>query len=146
MKAIINVFFITTTILSIVVMGLSIGWMLVLFGIFFLPVIVVHIIAGFRALKKWPALRWEIIFSSLSLVLFSLLRYDMDDADAYTGYSVLLFKLGLRETQYATPWGSFYYVSIALFIFLFIYDIRLMRKAKLPLLFPGRKNSYSLNC
>ena len=111
-------------------MGMSIGWMLVLFGIFFLPVIIVHIIAGFKAVKRLPSLRKEIIFSSIALLVFSLTRFDMDDADAYTGYSVLLFKAGLRDSQYATPWGSFYYVSIALFIFLFVYDIKLIRKAK----------------
>lgn len=137
MKASITLLFVVTTILSIIIMGMSIGWMLVLFGIFFLPVIVIHIIAGSRALKRLPALRKEIVFSSLSLLLLSLLRFDMDDTDAYTGYSVLLFKLGWKESQYATPWGYFYYVSIALFVFLFIYDIRLMRKAKTPPSVPG---------
>lgn len=132
MKATISLLFICTTILSIVVMGMSIGWMLVLFGIFFLPVIVAHIMAGSRALKRLPALRTEIIISSLSFLGMSLARFDMDDTDAYTGYSALLYNLGFRESQYATPWGSFYYVSIALFVFLLIYDIRLLRKAKTP--------------
>lgn len=137
MKVAITAFFIISTILSIVVMGMSIGWMLVLFGIFFLPVIVVHIMAGSRALKRLPALRKEIIISSLSFLGMSLLRFDMDDANAYTGYSALLYHLGLRESRYATPWGSFYYVSVALFIFLLMYDIKLMRKAKAPPSVPG---------
>jgi hypothetical protein len=138
LKAIITLFFITTTTLSIIIMGMSIGWMLVLFGIFFfLPVIVVHIMAGSRSLKRLPALRKEIIISSLSFLGMSLARFDMDDVDAYTGYSTLLYNLGLRESQYATPWGSFYYVSIALFVFLLFYDIKLMRKAKSPPAVPG---------
>ena len=137
MKVTITLLYIATTILSIIIMGMSIGWMLVLFGIFFLPVVVVHIIAGSRALKRLPALRKEIIISSLSFLILSLVRFDMDDADAYTGYSALLYHLGLRESQYATPWGSFYYVSVGLFVFLLIYDIRLMRKAKTPPSVPG---------
>jgi hypothetical protein len=137
MKATISLFFILTTMLSIIIMGMSVGWMLVLFSIFFIPVIVVHIIAGSRALKRLPALRKEIVISSLSFLGMSLARFDMDDADAYTGYSALLYNLGFRESQYATPWGSFYYVSIALFVFLLMYDIRLLRKAKTPPFVPG---------
>ena len=106
--------------------------MLTLFCFFFIPVIVVHIIAGAKALKRQPALQKEIIISSIAFLVLSLLRFDMDDADAYTGYSVLLFKLGLRESQYATPWGSFYYVSMALYILLLLYDLKLKRKAKAP--------------
>ncbi len=124
--------FYSSLLLSSLIMIFSMGWLLFIGGIVLVPIIIVHLIAGARALKRIPLLNNWLYLSSFLLLAFSFLRPDMDDVNAYTGYSAMMYNIGRRSSQYYNmPWYALG-LDIILLILLITVDIAIIQKGKRP--------------
>ena len=116
---------ISTIALAILVM--SIGWYLPIFTVVLIPSIIMHILAGLKAYQKQPEFNVWIILSA-----FAMLGYVWftDAHGGYTGYSSLIYHLGLNETQHTEPFA--YTLELALVFLLaqiFCNTVILLRKS-----------------
>lgn len=97
------ILFSVITALALAILVMSIGWHLPIFVVVLIPAFLMHIFAGIRAYQKQPEFNVWIIFSAIALVGFALFRPDTDAHGGYTGYSSLMYHLGLNETQHTLP-------------------------------------------
>jgi hypothetical protein len=116
-----------------IVMAVSMGWLLVFLGILILPAVILHFVAGRKALKRHPQLNPHLLTSSLLFAIFALIRTDGDDVSSYSGFSSLLYHLGLRSGRDADPPGYMLTISIIILLIVIILDYLLLKKAKKPL-------------
>lgn len=116
--------------IALAIMVMSIGWYLPIFVVVLIPSILMHIFAGIRAYQKQPEFNGWIILSAIAMLGFTLFRPDTDTHGGYTGYSSLLYHLGLNETQNTVPYP--YALELALVFLLaqiFCNTIILLRKS-----------------
>jgi hypothetical protein len=119
---------ISTIALAILVM--SIGWYLPIFVVVLIPAILMHIFAGIRAFKRQPEFNAWIILSAIAILGFTLFRPDTDAHGGFTGYSALMYHLGLNETQHIVPYPYALELALAfLLIQISCNTIILLRKA-----------------
>jgi|GEM_PF-5724764 len=131
-KTSLSLLFWLTTFAAMIIMMASIGWILGLFGIGLVPFIILHIVSGTKALNRVPVLNPWIISSSLIFFLFALIRPDIDDKNAYTGYSVVMHGMGFRATRYVTSQDSFFVVALILLLGIMVMDLVILRKSRRP--------------
>lgn len=129
-KSAITFFFYGTLLFSWFVMVASMGWFLGLFGIFLVPVMILHILAGAKAMHRAPQLNKRILFSGLMILLFALFRPDMDDVHGYTGYTTLLEFFDLRNNRFTEVTNFHFVLSLGFLLLMIIADIIMLRKAK----------------
>ena len=113
-------------------MLMSMGWLMIFIGIILVPLMVIHIIGGARALRQIPAMNKWIYLSSFLIIAFVLIRPDMDDTNSYTGYSSLMHFLDFRSSQYVHVSGFNYYLALILLLLMAAVDINMIRKGKKP--------------
>lgn len=116
--------------IALAVLVMSIGWYLPIFTVVLIPTIIMHVLAGIKAYKKQPEFNTWIIFSAITLLGFTLFRPDTDAHGGYTGYSSLMYHLGVNETQHTVPYP--YALELALVFLLaqiFCNTVILLRKA-----------------
>jgi hypothetical protein len=121
-----------STLAGMFIMLNSIGWLLGLLGLAFIPVMILHFVAGTKALNRLPLLRPWVWFSSLVFLLFTLIRPDMDDVSAYTGYSSLLNFFGIRSSRYIHNEELFLALAAILLIASIAIDVISLVKSKRP--------------
>ena len=129
-KAALRFIFYGSTILGLITMVFGMGWFVILFGIILIPMIILHFVAGIRALRRFPVAKKLLLFSSLCFLLFFLIKPDFDDVKAYSGFSSLLYHLGLRENQEFPQAELLYLPTVILLIGKIIIDIILIRKTR----------------
>ena len=132
MKTGLSLLFWLSTFAAMFILFISIGWLLGLFGIALIPVIVLHIVSGSRALNRLPLRNPWLLATSLSFLFFSLLRPDMDDVNPYTGFSVLMNFLGARGSRYVEATDFYFWAAILLIIITITIDILILRQSKQP--------------
>ena len=76
------------------------------------------------------------MLASFGLLLFALVRPDMDDVNPYTGYSVMLNQLGLRSSRYVENENIFFYIATLVLLMTLSLDIYLFVKSKRPPVIP----------
>ena len=129
-------FFIFSLVLGAIVLLLSTGWFLALFGILLLPVIIFHVVAGIMAINRYPLLvRWS-RWSWFAYLVFAAFRPDLDDVGNYSGYTVFLHKLGVIDDYYIESDSLHFYIAIAALIAMIVLDllicINVRRQKNLP--------------
>ena len=123
-------FSLASTILSVWIMLLSVGWMLIIMGIFFVPILLVHLIASGVALRHFPILNRPLIQSSALFLFFAFIRPEGGDTGLYTGWSKWLHFIGLRETPYY-DWPDWFSIpALLLLLGVFVLDIMILVKAR----------------
>lgn len=90
--------------IALAILVMSIGWYLPIFVVVLIPAILMHIFAGIRAYQKQPEFNVWIILSAIAMLGFTFFRPDTDAHGGYTGYSALMYHLGLNETQHTVPY------------------------------------------
>ena len=129
-KAAYIVFFIFSTLLGSLVLVLSTGWFLALFGLLLLPVLILHVVAGIVAVNKYPAFtRWSIL-SWIAYCLFAMTRPDIDDVNSYTGFSVFFYKLSLMDSYYVKSTDYLFYFAMAMLLLMLVMDVLICIKAR----------------
>lgn len=129
-KAAYILFFIFSTFLGSLVLVLSTGWFLALFGLLLLPILILHVVAGIVALNKYPLFtRWSIM-SWIAFCLFALARPDIDDVNSYTGFSVFLYKLSVIDSHYITSTDYLFYIAMAMLLLMLVLDVLICIKAR----------------
>lgn len=126
----VTILFSVISVLAGAILVMSIGWYLPIFVVVLIPSILMHIFAGIRAYQKQPEFNVWIIFSAIAMLGFALFRPDTDAHGGYTGYSSLLFHLGLKETEHTEPYT--YALELALVFLLaqiFCNTVILLRKS-----------------
>jgi hypothetical protein len=115
---------------ALAILVMSIGWYLPIFVVVMIPAIIMHIFAGIRAYQKQPEFNLWLILSAIALLGFVLFRPDTDPHGGFTGYSALVYHLGLNETKHTVPYA--YALELALVFLLgqfFCNTIILLRKS-----------------
>ncbi len=141
MKRILFVFFfIGLMLFSWIVLAGSMGWLLVFFGIVLFPLMVVHILAISKTMKRWPFLNGLMSLSSLALVAFSLIRPDTDDVNSYTGLSSFLHHFAGRTSQYTHISDVHFYFALALLLSTIVLDIMILYKGRRPPVVPSQND------
>ncbi len=102
--------------IALAILVMSIGWYLPIFVVVIIPAIIMHILAGIKAYQKQPEFNGWIILSEIAMLGFTLFRPDTDAHGGYTGYSSLMYHLGMNETQHTVPWE--YSLELALILLL----------------------------
>ncbi len=116
--------------IALVVLVMSIGWYLPIFVVVLIPAILMHIFAGIKAFKKQPEFNVWVILSAIALLGFTVFRPDTDAHGGFTGYSALMYHLGLNETEHTVPYP--YALELALVFLLaqiFCNTVILLRKS-----------------
>lgn len=129
-KSIIAIIAIIITLLAIVILSFSFGWYLMIFLVLLIPAMGIHILALIRSLKWAPGYSPVIFLSSITLVVFSLVRPDADTIGNYSGYSALLFKLGVTEKPYEEVWAYALEAAMILLLLMVYINVFLLVKAK----------------
>lgn len=141
MKRILFVFFfIGLMLFSWIVLAGSMGWLLVFFGIVLFPLMVVHILAISKTMKRWPFLNGLMSLSSLAMVAFSLIRPDTDDVNSYTGLSSFLHHFAGRTSQYTHISDVHFYFALALLLSTIVLDIMILYKGRRPPVVPSQND------
>ena len=115
-------------ILSGVATIVSIGWMLIFFGIFILPIFIVHLVA-ITKISEFKSLASVVLITSLLLFAFAMLRPDFGDVESHTGYSALFNLMGLMERK-VEPTNTLFYGSIGTAVITLTLDIVILVKAR----------------
>ncbi|HJW28802.1 MAG TPA: hypothetical protein VJ508_06070 [Saprospiraceae bacterium] len=131
-RPLLTILFYGSFIFSGLIMIMSMGWFLGLFGILLLPSMIIHILGGSRALRWTPLLNKWVFLSSFMMLAFALIRPDMDDTRSYTGWSSLQYNLGFRSSQYTQVPDWTWWAGIVLLVAMLIIDIIMLRKGKKP--------------
>lgn len=116
--------------IALAILVMSIGWYLPIFVVVLIPAIIMHILAGIKAYQKQPEFNGWIILSAIAMLGFVLFRPDTDAHGGYTGYSSLMYQLGLNETKHTVPYP--YALELALLFLLaqiFCNTVILLRKS-----------------
>lgn len=92
------------SILAVIIIGMSVGVYLPIFSIVLIPTIIMQAYTGIRAYRTHPVFAGWTLLSGFAFLAFSLLRPDADTHGQYSGYGVLLYHLGLSDTEHTAPW------------------------------------------
>lgn len=103
-KNIVAAIFAFCSLLAVITIGMSVGVYLPIFSIVLIPTIIMQVYTGIRAYRMHPAFVGWILLSGFAFLAFSLLRPDADTHGQYSGYGVLMYHLGLAETEHTAPW------------------------------------------
>ncbi len=90
--------------MTVLIIGWSFGWYFPIFTVILIPVIIMHLMAGIKVYKNYPQLNGWMILSAFAFLAFSLFRSDVDAQGGFSGYSAMLFHLGIRETAHTESW------------------------------------------
>lgn len=118
------------TILAIAILYLSFGWYLMIFLVLLLPAMYIHILALIKTLKWAPGFYPVIFLSSITFLIFSVIRPDGDTIGNYSGYSALLFKLGITEKPYEEVWAYALEAAMILLLLMVYLNVFLLVKAR----------------
>lgn len=130
-KYVVFTFFGLFTMAALTVLILSIGWYLPIFSVILIPTFIMQALAGLKAYKKQPEFNGWLMLSGMALLLFTLFRPDTDAHGSFSGYTSLMYHLGVLETKHSEPWA--YSLELALIFLLsqiFINTLILLRKPK----------------
>lgn len=125
----IKTFFWTTFVLAIIILFLNVGLGLVAFGIVILPMLVSHFIIGLR-LDKLQERKPAIVFSSINLVAFALVRPDGVHVIAESGLSSLLDIFGINGGYDSEYENYFAFSALALFLVQLLVDFILQNRLR----------------
>ena len=101
---------------SLIILGLSFGFYLIIFIIVLIPAIIMQVYAGIKAFKRHPTYTLWILLSAFAFLGFSLLRPDADQHGAFSGYSSLMYHLGATESEHVEPWKFSLELSLLLIL------------------------------
>jgi hypothetical protein len=116
--------------IALAILVMSIGWYLPIFTVVLIPTIIMHVLAGIKAYQKQPEFNVWIILSAIAILGFVLFRPDTDAHGGFTGYSSLMYHLGINETEHTEPFA--YSLELALVFLLaqiFCNTVILLRKS-----------------
>jgi hypothetical protein len=115
---------------ALAILVMSIGWYLPIFTVVLIPTIIMHILAGIKAHQKQPEFNVWIILSAIAILGFVLFRPDTDAHGGFTGYSSLMYHLGINETEHTEPFAfSLELALVFLLAQIFCNTIILLRKS-----------------
>ena len=129
-KAVIATLTLLITVLAIVILSLSFGWYLMILLVLLMPAMYIHILALVRILKWAPRFYPVLFLSSITFVVFSLLRPDSDTFGNFSGYSALLYNLGSAEKPYEDVWSFALEAAMILLLLMVYLDVFALVKAK----------------
>ena len=131
-KTSLTLLFWLSTFVAMIIMFMSVGWLLITVGLALIPVIILHIIAGTRAINRSTFLGNWILISSLTFLAFALARPDFDDVNEYSGLSSLMNFFDSKNLKYVQS-TEFYFIPAILFILATIaIDIYVVVKSRKP--------------
>lgn len=120
----------TLLVLSLIILGLSTGWLLIMFGIVLIPVIILRIYAIKRS-KAYPQLGLAMKGASIVFLFFSLLRPDfVDTGGAFTGLSAIQSRFGVITDNSLDDFNENFLISLLLLAFVIFLDIVTLVKVK----------------
>jgi len=121
-----------TTFAALIIMFMSAGWLLITVGLALIPVIILHILAGTRAINRSTFLGKWILISSLTFLAFALARPDFDDVHEYSGLSSLVNFLDSKSDKYVQSTSYYFIPAIILILATVAIDICVVVKSRKP--------------
>ncbi len=122
-------FYLVTFIFSVLILFLNAGLGIFVFGIFILPVLVLHFVNGLRS-ESLNENRRTVIFSIINLLAFALIRPDGVHVTNGNGLSSLLEILGFSGGYNSYYESYYYFAALLLLIIQFILEIKLRKAIK----------------
>ena len=129
-----------TTFAAIIIMFMSAGWLLITVGLALIPVIILHIVAGTRAINRSTFLGKWILFSSLTFLTFAFARPDFDDVHEYSGLSTLMNYFDSKSPKYVDTTNYYFIPAILLILATVAIDIFIVVKSRRPPPVPDNKD------
>jgi hypothetical protein len=114
---------------AIAVLWMSIGWYLPIFSVVLIPSIIIQVLAGIRAFRFHPVFRSWVLLAGFAFLAFTLLRPDTDAHGQYSGYGVLMFQLGLSDTEHTEPWRFSLELALVLLLAQIFINTYILRSA-----------------
>ena len=121
-----------TTFAALIIMFMSAGWLLITVGLALIPVIILHILAGTRAINRSTFLGKWILISSLTFLAFALARPDFDDVHEYSGLSSLVNFLDSKSDKYVQSTSYYFIPAIILILATVAIDIYVVVMSRKP--------------
>ena len=121
-----------TTFAALIIMLMSAGWLLITVGLALIPVIILHILAGTKAISRSTFLGKWILISSLTFLAFALARPDFDDVHEYSGLSSLVNFLDSKSDKYVQSTSYYFIPAIILILATIAIDIYVVVKSRKP--------------
>ncbi len=123
------IFYLTLT-LSIVFFVLSLGWMSILFAVIFIPLFILHLMAGIKAMHYFPESGTMLLISCICFFIFFLIRPDFGDQYGYNSASRIADLAGwIKSPALSDNLNSaFMSSSIALFVGQIVLDVMILFK------------------
>ena len=121
-----------TTFAALIIMFMSAGWLLITVGLALIPVIILHILAGTKAISRSAFLGKWILISSLTFLAFALARPDFDDVHEYSGLSSLMNFLDSKSDKYVQSTSYYFIPAIILILATVAIDIYVVVKSRKP--------------
>jgi hypothetical protein len=140
MKTWLSLFFWCTTFAALIIMFMSAGWLLITVGLVLIGVIILHIISVTRTLNRALFLWKWVLLTSLTFLVFALVRTDFDDVDGYTGLSSLMNYFDSKQSKYVQNANLSFFLAIAFILATIAIDILLLVKSKRPPPVPENKD------
>ena len=119
--------FIISFIVALFFTVLSLGWLIIVFGLIAAVAIILHVTAGALSIKALPASANLLVLSALCFVVLALLKYDLDDVGVYSGFSQFVHLIGLSEEPYIELTSIHQFFFILLLIAQVVIDFLLIR-------------------
>lgn len=116
-KYLVAAVFTLCSLLAVVIIGMSIGVYFPTFSIVLIPTVIMQVYTGIRAYKAHPAFVGWTLLSGFAFLAFSLFRPDADTHGQFSGYGVVMYHMGLSETEHTEPWR--FSLELALILILF---------------------------
>jgi hypothetical protein len=139
-KTSLSLLFWLSTFAALIIMIMSAGWLLITIGLVLIPIIILHIRAATRGLKRAPYLGIWILVSSFTFLAFAFARTDFDDVNEYTGLSTLMNFFDSKNLMYLHS-TSYYFLPAVVFILLTVaIDIFVLVKSRRPPPVPVNKD------
>ncbi len=129
-KYIVIIIFSVLSAIALAILVMSIGWYLPIFIVVLIPTVIMHLLAGIRAYRRHPEFNHWALLAAIAMLGFTLFRPDTDAHGGFTGYSAMMYHLGLNETKHTEPWP--YELELALVFLLaqiFFNTVILLRKS-----------------
>jgi hypothetical protein len=129
-KTVIAIVALLITVAAIVILSLSFGWYLMILLVLLIPAMYIHVLAMVRIVKWAPGYYPVLFLSSITFLVFSLLRPDSDTFGSFSGYSAFLYTLGSIDKPYEDVWGYALEAAMILILMMVYQDVFLLVKAK----------------
>lgn len=131
-KYIVTAIFSICSLLAVIIIGLSIGFYFPTFSIVLIPAVIMQTYTGIRAFRVHPAFTSWILVSGFAFLAFSLFRPDADAHGQFSGYGVLMYHLGLSETEHTEPWRFSLELALLLILFQIFVNTYILRHKVVP--------------